>query len=263
MILKRSALLLVCGVILFVLTGCGKLQEADVQNMALDITESSSPEEILNFSAGRTTIPEEYTIEDFPIIGQMPELPTGCEITALSMVLEYYGLDVDKVELAEIYLPTASLDLYEGEDGRLYGPDLNEAFIGDPASEWGIICGVPAILSAADGYLRDQGSTLRAENLTGSSPEELYSLVRGGTPVVVWVTIDMADRRETEGWYTGTGEYVDWSVNDHGAVLIGYGADTVTIADPISGLTEYSRQQFESVFHSRGRQCAALTEMEI
>ena len=43
----------------------------------------------------------------------------------------------------------------------------------------------------------------------------------------------MQDRIAEDGWYTEDGEYVDWAYTDHGAVLIGYSKDTVTIADPI------------------------------
>ena len=78
------------------------------------------------------------------------------------------------------------------------------------------------------------------------------------TPVVVWVTIEMADRRPTEGWYTEDGEYVEWSTNDHGAVLIGYSENTVTAANPLSGIVEYSRTQFEKVFASRSRQSVVI-----
>ncbi len=154
-------------------------------------------------------------IEDFPIVNQMPELPTGCEITALTMALNYYGYPVDKTVMASEYLPTASADRYYGSDGRLYGTDMNEYFIGDPFTENGIICGTGAIVTAAD-------------------------------------------RRSTQGWYTEDGAYVDWSTNDHGAVLIGYTETTVTIADPISGRVEYDREQFEDVFESRGNQCVVL-----
>ena len=197
-------------------------------------------------------------IADFPIINQMPELPTGCEITALTMALNYYGYPVDKTVMASEYLPTASADRYYGTDGRMYGTDMNEYFIGDPFAEGGIICGTGAIVTAADRYLSDEGSSLRALDVTGSSPEELYERVRQGQPVVVWVAISMADRRSTEGWYTENGDYVDWSTNDHGAVLIGYTETTVTIADPISGRMEYDREQFEEVFASRGSQCVVL-----
>ena len=47
-------------------------------------------------------------------------------------------------------------------------------------------------------------------------------------------------------------------MNDHGAVLIGYSEDTVTIADPISGFMEYDKEQFEDVYESRGRQSVVL-----
>lgn len=197
-------------------------------------------------------VPTEYVIEDFPLVLQMPELPTGCEITALTMTLNYYGYDVDKVTMAAEYLPTAEDITYYGNDGLLYGNDLNEYFIGNPFSESGVVCGTGAIVTAADSYLEDAGSGLVAVDLTGVEPEELYELVSEDTPVVVWVTIEMANRDETQGWYTDDGEYVEWSNNDHGAVLIGYSPDTVTIADPISGIVEYDRAQFERVYAARG-----------
>ena len=51
---------------------------------------------------------------------------------------------------------------------------------------------------------------------------------------------------------------MDCSTNDHGAVLIGFTKDSVIIADPISGETEYDREQFEKVFASRSAQCVTL-----
>lgn len=36
---------------------------------------------------------------------QTPELPNGCEITSAAIVLNYLGFDIDKVTLAENYLP--------------------------------------------------------------------------------------------------------------------------------------------------------------
>ena len=188
----------------------------------------------------------------------MPELPTGCEITALTMAVNYYGYEADKVTMAAQYLPTASANLHYGSDGLLYGSDLNEYFVGDPTTELGYICGTGAIVTAADSYLAEAGSELRAEDITGTEPEQLYQLVSENVPVVVWITIGMADRQAAQGWYTEQGEYVDWSMNDHGAVLIGYSEDTVTIADPISGFMEYDKEQFEDVYESCGRQSVVL-----
>lgn len=199
-----------------------------------------------------------FLIEEFPVVLQMPELPTGCEVTALTMVLNYYGFMVEKTTMAGEYLPRTEEETYYGEDGRKYGPDLNRYFVGDPFTSNGVICGAEAIVAAANAYLAEQGSTLRAKNITDTEPEALYQIVSEGIPVLVWVTISMEDRMETSGWYTEEGEYVEWSRNDHGAVLIGYTDTTVTIADPISGMAEYDREQFESVYRSRGMMSVIL-----
>lgn len=229
--------------------------QTDPQELSEGTTDSEGTE------TAETEIPASHVISDFPIIYQTPELPTGCEITAAAMALNYYGFQVDKTVLAEHYLPTLySAGIYYGQDGRTYGNDMNEYFIGDPRTENGIICGTGAIVTALDSCLSDIGSSMRAADLTGAAPEELYRLVSGDVPVVVWCTIGMTDRGSTQGWYTESGAYVDWASNDHGAVLIGYGPDTVTIADPISGLVEYSREQFESVFASRSYKCVIIQE---
>ena len=222
--------------------------------------ETDSPEilELYLDDSSSEAIPSSYVIEDFPEIFQNPELPTGCEITALTMALNYYGYDVDKTTMAAVYLPTEDYEVYESVSGVKYGNDLNEYFLGDPFTEEGYVCGTEAIITAADAYLADAGSSLAAVDLTGEDPETLYSLVSMDIPVVVWVTINMEDRYETEGWYTSDGEYVEWSNNDHGAVLIGYDEDFVVIADPIAGIVGYDREQFESVYEQRGEKSVIL-----
>lgn len=233
----------------------GAATQPDVKNSVEKVTtETPNPK-----TEEATAPTSEHLIENFPLIYQMPELPTGCEITALTMVLNYYDLPADKVELATVYLPTLpSRGLYTGSDGRLYGNDLNQYFIGDPTTEGGFICGTAAIVTAAEAFLKDRGSSLHVVDRSGSTPEELYSLIDADIPCIVWCTIEMQNRIPQQGWYTEEGEYVDWSMCDHGAVLIGYDEEQVTIADPISGFVSYEKQQFEKVFLSRGNQCVTL-----
>ena len=197
-------------------------------------------------------------LTDFDIIEQYPELPTGCEITALTMVLNYYGYRVNKVTMALDYMPKVQAEFYRSEDGRLMGPDLENFFVGDPTEETGYICGTGAIVTAANQYLADVGSDLTAAAMKNAQPEKLYDLIDQGTPVVIWCTINMEDRAETDGWYREDGTYMEWSTNDHGAVLIGYDEDTVTVADPIYSRITVSRDQFEKVFAERGGQCVIL-----
>ena len=170
---------------------------------------------------------------------QSPELPTGCEITAMTMALRYAGLDADKVTMATEYLPCQPYKLYTGADGKTYGPDWNHYFIGDPTTEIGYVCGTGAILTAANRYLEDVGNPLRAKDRTGARPEELYALVSQDIPVVVWVTIRMGDRTPAGGWYT---------------------EDEIVVADPITGRSAYPRSRFERIFASRNNRCVILEE---
>ena len=203
-----------------------------------------------------------YTIESFPIIYQNPELPTGCEITALTMMLHYYGFDVAKTTMASDYLPTIkSWRTYYDEDGVRHGPNLYNFFLGDPYSEKGVICGAGAIETAANKFFKDELASYTAVNITGAEVTDLYTYVEKNIPVFVCITISMRDRGELRGsWITEEGTTVDWTGRDHGGVLIGYTENTVTIADPIAGRVTYQRAHFESVYEQRGRQAVVLTD---
>lgn len=239
-------------------------EETDVALMSIE--EADAEEEVdagaeVNVEEADAEEPQAIAasqIEDFPLVLQNPELPTGCEITALTMVLNHYGFEADKIEMAGHYLPKTNAGTYYGEEGLRYGNDMENFFIGNPFATSGVICGIGALETAAEGYLQDHDSTLKPNDITGETPEELYSRVADGQPVLVLVTIYMADRREAQGWYTQEGNWVDWSRNDHGAVLIGYTETGVTIADPISGIVEYPREDFESVYRSRGQRAMVL-----
>lgn len=52
--------------------------------------------------AGVKPVPAGHTLEEVTL--QNPELPNGCEVTSLSMLLAAFGLPIDKVELYERYM---------------------------------------------------------------------------------------------------------------------------------------------------------------
>lgn len=246
-----SKKILTITVIMLLMLSCG-CQNKDKVTGDVAITQATPD------SAEKAHVLSEYKISGFDIIYQLPELPTGCEITSLTMALNYYGLDVDKTQMATKYLPWEQPDYYYDENHRLIGNNLYNCFQGDPKLESGIICGPGAITTAANKYLSDIKSKLKAKDISGSTPQELYKLVSESTPVVVWTTISMEDRGKLQGWYTKEGEYVDWGPNDHCSVLIGYTDDKVVIADPLDGEMEYNRSQFESVFSERNNWCVVL-----
>ncbi len=53
---------------------------------------------------------------DVPYIKQRPELPSGCEVTALAMALAYYGEAADKLSLAR-EMPMDDTSVERNEDG--------------------------------------------------------------------------------------------------------------------------------------------------
>lgn len=239
-----SIFLTILGTVAFI-SGCG---EKDISE---DFQENNSA------VVSRATR-DSSVIQNFNIVYQEPELPTGCEITAMTMALNYSGCNVDKYTMATKYLPCTSYTFEYGEDGNLYGPSPEEYFIGDPTSAYGYVCGTTPIVTAANNYLKDAKSKLKATDITGATPNELYELVDKGYPIVVWVTIDMTERSDIEKWTATDGKQYDWCMDDHAAVLIGYSTNTVTIADPLAGFVEYSKESFESVFKSRNNKCVVL-----
>lgn len=90
---------------------------------------------------------------DVPFISQEPDLPTGCEITSLAEVLHFYGFNVDKEILATNYLP-----MRDTADAGCF----IDYFLGSPWDEHGSGCFAPAIVTAANSFLKNNNSNLTA-----------------------------------------------------------------------------------------------------
>ena len=193
----------------------------------------------------------------FPLIYQNPELPNGCEITSLAMLLAWAGYPIDKVELANNYLPKQE---FSKSDGVRYGPDPNRAFAGDPSSPNGWYCFEGPILEAADAYLSDQNTTQQAAPLSETTREELENYMNVGIPLAVWVTLDYSAPRNPESfsWYLPDGShYIPYS-NLHCVVLAGWDGDNYKIANPINGWQTVSPDTFWSCFDAMGRRAVAV-----
>ncbi|KRL22942.1 C39 family peptidase [Lentilactobacillus kisonensis] len=103
-----------------------------------------------------------------PLISQSPELPTGCEITAVTMMLRCAGNDVGKVQLAK-EMP------YDQSD-------CNKGFVGNPFTDDGNSIYPPALMALVTRYVGD------AVNLSGQSVDQLIAhLAKTNHPIVVWV----------------------------------------------------------------------------
>ncbi|ALC92645.1 hypothetical protein AM500_03775 [Bacillus sp. FJAT-18017] len=103
-----------------------------------------------------------------PLVKQLPELPTGCEITAVTMMLLYKGANVNKVSLAR-EMPRHSWD-------------PNQGYVGDPFTKGGWTIYPSALMSLVKKYA---GTSV---NLTGTSNATLESYLSKNKPVVVWAS---------------------------------------------------------------------------
>ena len=215
------------------------------------------------YQAGRTSgtgisrkAPEGYELPakkqlDFQTVLQRPELPTGCEITALAQTLNYFDFDIGKVELCEKFMEI-DLDAFYSMDN---------AYVGDPYSEYGYGCNAPVITNTANDYFGYLGSDWRAHNLTGTDFQDLLYQIAEGRPVIIWVTLDLMDTDEPIFQYTSrSGDDMYFTNLQHCVTIYGYDKDEKIIytADPMKGNVEYGMEQFERVYNAMSKQAVVL-----
>lgn len=107
-----------------------------------------------------------YNIGGVPLIGQRQQLPTGCEITAVTMMLNYAGDKSSKMKLAK-EMPRSS--------------NPNKGFVGSPYSSSGWYIYPAGLMNLVK---RHVGS---ARNLTGTSLTTIKKSIRNNHPVVMWL----------------------------------------------------------------------------
>ncbi|MBQ7989762.1 MAG: C39 family peptidase [Oscillospiraceae bacterium] len=196
---------------------------------------------------------------DMQNILQNPELPRGCEITALTILLRHYGFSAEKTDLASNYLPISSGKV-EYRDGKTYKDSFFDYFIGDPRSN-GYGCFSHAIEKAAVKYIDSHGGGYTVKNISGAHPDTLYQYLIEGTPVLCWGTDGMIEPEYYETWYDiDTGEQLDWYLNEHCFVLAGFNisAGTVTLNDPMKGIIDYNIDKFETRYKQMYSQAIVL-----
>ncbi len=196
---------------------------------------------------------------DMENILQLPELPVGCEITALTILLRHCGFDAEKTDMAKNYLPI-SWGNARYEDGKTYKDSFFNYFIGDPFGK-GYGCFSGAIEKAANAYIADNGGGYTVKNISGAHPDVLYDYLAAGVPVLCWATDGMIEPEYYETWYDNeTGEQLDWYLNEHCFVLAGFNmdADIVTLNDPMKGIIDYNINKFETRYDQMYRQAIVI-----
>ena len=169
-------------------------------------------------------------------IGQEDTLPSGCEIVALSVVLDAMGLDASPEEIAEYHLSI--------------GDDLATDYVGDPSWDGGGL--PPCIIDAGNSWLEERGAPVVVANLTGTTFDGILDLVALGYPVMVWTTEDLEEPMDVED----VGDGLTWYMPEHCVVVYGVQGDEVLVSDSIQGLLLCDRAEFDYIYESCGSMAA-------
>lgn len=230
-----------------------KEENTDLEAAMADNNVPTEPETTVTGKEPLITVdalPDSYQLDVEPLM-QNPELPTGCEITSLTCLLNYLGFPADKEMMADTYLD------YVLENGTDY--TFFEKYIGNPYSD-GYGCYSPVIVKAATEYLADQNSSLEPVNLSGSTKEELFSVIASGHPIVIWGTVYNQYHDSYLAWTTPDGEDVYWNTYEHCMLLTGYDtiSSTVTVCDPLRGEVQYDLEQFFYIYDDMYQQAMTI-----
>ena len=175
-----------------------------------------------------------------PAMNQYPNLPDGCESVALANMLRYYGFPTSNTTIWNSYLSF---------------------------SDWNFVsayamggCMAPAIRDAANRYLSARGSSLRAQDVTGSSRSDIYWYLQYGIPVQVWGTVNNggAGYAKASQWYGG--RLYNFYTGNHSIVVQGYDEERgiVYVADSISGSVARSASSFFNNYWTTGAQAVVI-----
>ncbi|RSD21130.1 hypothetical protein EJA10_22345 [Mesobacillus subterraneus] len=151
-----------------------------------------------------------------PVVKQLPELPTGCEITAVTMMLQYQGAKVGKLQLAN-EMPRHPWD-------PSYG------YVGNPYTTKGWTVYPSALM----GLVKKHAG--KSENLSGYSLMRLEYYLSKNKPVVVWVS-------PMHGFTV------------HAITLTGYDKDNFYFNDPWTGAknVKMSKSKFIKIWTNQNK----------
>lgn len=183
------------------------------------------------FSQSKVIKIKDKVLIDSPVIKQLPELPRGCEVTALAMLLQHAGIDIDKLTLAEQI--TKDPTPFRVIAGEIYFGNPHDGFVGSISSfsEPGLGVFHEPIADLANRYLPG-----KVKDLTGSSFKELKIHLSEERPV--WVIINSTYKKlpnsSFQTWHTPRGT-IRITYKEHSVLITGYDENYVYFNEPLTG----------------------------
>ncbi|CAM3167562.1 C39 family peptidase [Lactiplantibacillus plajomi] len=160
----------------------------------------------------QTTPAVNRVLLDVPLVNQMtaPRLYNGCEITSLTMMMNYYGINVSKNTLAD-RLTSVPLTYDNGQRGN-----PNVGFVGDVT---GANPGLGVYHTPI--YKVAKTETSQVKDLSGASFKQVVKQLEAGRPVWTVTTTSFAPVNTMETWDTPQGD-VKVTYDVHSVVIVGF-----------------------------------------
>jgi uncharacterized protein YvpB len=195
-------------------------------------------------------------IKDVPKILQLPELPRGCEVTSLAMLLNSQGVNVTKIELADKI--KKDLTPYKKRRGKIYYGNPRVGFVGEMKSFNSPGYGVyhEPIFELLDKYVPGM-----ALDISGCRFDNLLYFLSLDIPVWVIINTKFAPLPDSDfiTWHTKQGE-VKITYSEHAVLLIGYdkSKNLVYFNDPLGGADSAALDVFGQSWEQMGRQAVTV-----
>lgn len=195
---------------------------------------------------------------DAPIIRQFPELPAGCEITSLAMLLQYAGINKSKLDLVP-EMKKDDTSIVWGSNGSIaFWGHPNNGFVGDitgKSKAFGIYH--EALFELLQTYIPT------SMDMTNMEFEEVERQISAGYPVIAWTTINFQIPQKWVTWDSPNG-VIETTFMEHAVLLVGYDEQFVYVNDPWTGKknVKIDKKQFIDSWKVMGKQALSYTNTD-
>ncbi|WP_236560983.1 C39 family peptidase [Pontibacillus sp. HMF3514] len=191
---------------------------------------------------------------DAPVVRQYPELPRGCEVTSLTMLLRYHNIESDKMTLAEQIQkdPTP----FKAKGDKLYFGNPHKGFVGNmyDLNQPGYGVYNEPIEKLARTYAKD-----RVENFSGESFYKILEHLNENRPV--WVITNTTYKKLPEElfqtWLTPDGPE-SITMKEHSVLVTGYDKEFIYFNDPLGKNKKAPISDFREAWVQMGKQAITI-----
>lgn len=183
------------------------------------------------------------------LVSQLPEYKNGCEITALTMLLNYNGVNVDKHTLADKVKKDNTAIKYDSRGNIVEWGNPEIGFVGDITGKTkGYSIDPAPLMPLLNEYLPD-----RALNLTGVDFSEIERILLDGRTIIAWITSDFKPPSRPAQW-TNNGQVIHGNFSQHAVLLTGIDENFLYYNDPLGNKkgAAVSKDTFKYIWDSMG-----------